>query len=98
MNYEPPRPTKEEAMKWHCRFSLYSTTENDVQSIMDQWKGDLDHMPEQDMKKAVEETVDRCFEHLKNCTMRVDVLRYNHMRNTWPIHTTYDSHTRTWNR
>lgn len=77
---------------------LFSTTENEVQSIMREWSGDLDERPLEQVKKDVEETVDKCFEHLKNCTMRVSVLSYDGGRNTWPIHTTYDSHTRTWSR
>lgn len=96
MAYSPPMPSEEERKKWPCRFMLFSTTENEVQSIMSQWKGDLDKMPVEEMKKAVEQTVDRCFEHLKNCTMRVTVLHYNEIRNTWPVYSTYSSHTRTW--
>lgn len=98
MSYSPPVPSPEEQKKWPCRFTLISTTKNQVQSIMSQWRGDLDERPIEQMKLDIEETVDKCFEHLKNCTLRVDVLCYDGARNTWPIHTTYDSHTRTWSR
>lgn len=77
---------------------LFSTTKNEVQSIIREWKGTLSERPIEQMKLDIEDTVDKCFEHLKNCTVRVDVLSYNSLRNTWPIHTTYDSHTRTWSR
>ena len=96
MGYTPSTPSAEERKKWVCKFSLASTTENVVQSIMSEWRGDLSERPEEVMKKDVEETVMRCFEHLKNCTIQVYVLKYNKMRNTWPIYTIYDSHTRTW--
>lgn len=98
MAYYPPAPSPEEQKEWPCRFTLFSITKNEVQSIIREWRGQLSERPIEQVKLDVEETVDKCFEHLKNCTVRVDVLSYNSLRNTWPIHTTYDSHTRTWSR
>lgn len=82
--------------EWVCRFSLYSTTKALVPGVMNHWKASLYDTSEEEMKQSVMEVVDRCFNHLKNCTMQVDVMKYDELRNTWPIHATYDSHTRTW--
>lgn len=65
---------------------------------MTQWSGDLGERPEKEMKADVELTVEQCMYFLQNCYMNVRVLRYNELRNTWPVYTTYDGQTKTWSR